>query len=222
MRLLSLIGLLAIVVGIAALVFFFGGFFNVSAQNEEPAPVKWALIKVRMAAVDRYATDQPPSGYDAQDKVQAGAKAYSARGCTNCHGGPGVEWQKFSEGLRPDPPDLTKVVKEREPRHLFWVDQERHQHDRHAELRSGRRARPGNLVDGGVPEEAARREGRRLQEVGAVGALADLADDEPHPVGDRYARKRDELIAEARVGLDHRLDRSARPRRNPDGARRPA
>jgi mono/diheme cytochrome c family protein len=121
MRLLSLIGLLAIVVGVAALVFFFGGFFNVAATNEEPAPVKWALIKVRMAAVDRYATDRPPAGYDAPDKVQAGAKAYSARGCTNCHGGPGVDWQKFSEGLRPDPPDLTKVVKEREPRHLFWV-----------------------------------------------------------------------------------------------------
>ena len=121
MRLLSLIGVLAILVGIAALVFVFGGFFNVSARNEEPAPVKWALIKVRMAAVDRYATDNPPSGYDAQDKVQAGAKAYSARGCTSCHGGPGVEWQKFSEGLRPDPPDLTKIVKEREPRHLFWV-----------------------------------------------------------------------------------------------------
>jgi mono/diheme cytochrome c family protein len=53
--------------------------------------------------------------------MQAGAKAYMARGCTNCHGGPGVDWQKFSEGLRPDPPDLTKIVKEREPRHLFWV-----------------------------------------------------------------------------------------------------
>jgi mono/diheme cytochrome c family protein len=121
MRLLSLIGALAIVVGIAALVFFFGGFFNVAATNAEPEPVKWALIKVRMAAVDRYATDRPPAGYDAADKVQAGAKAYSARGCTNCHGGPGVAWQKFSEGLRPDPPDLTKIVKEREPRHLFWV-----------------------------------------------------------------------------------------------------
>ena len=33
MRLLSLIGLLAIVVGIAALVFFFGGFFNVAAHE---------------------------------------------------------------------------------------------------------------------------------------------------------------------------------------------
>ena len=121
MRLLALIGFLAIVVAVAAAVFFFGGFFNVAATNPEPAPVSWALIKVRMASVDRNATDQPPAGYDTPEKVQAGAKAYATRGCTNCHGGPGVEWQKFSEGLRPDPPDLTKIVKEREPRHLFWV-----------------------------------------------------------------------------------------------------
>jgi mono/diheme cytochrome c family protein len=121
MRLLSLIGFLAIVVGVAALVFFFGGFFNVSAVPEDLPPVKWALVKVRMATVDRYATQRPPAGYDTPDKVQAGAKAYMARGCTNCHGGPGVEWQKFSEGLRPDPPDLKEVVPDREPRHLFWV-----------------------------------------------------------------------------------------------------
>jgi len=121
MRLLALIGVIAIVVGIAALVFFFGGFFNVAATNPEPAPVSWALIKVRTASVDRHAVDQPPAGYDTPEKVQAGAKAYSSRGCTNCHGGPGVDWQKFSEGLRPDPPDLTKIVKEREPRQLFWV-----------------------------------------------------------------------------------------------------
>jgi mono/diheme cytochrome c family protein len=121
MRLLALIGALAIVVGIAALVFFFGGFFNVAATNAEPAPVSWALIKVRMASIDRNATQSPPSGYDTAEKVQAGAKAYMARGCTNCHGGPGVEWQKFSEGLRPDPPDLKDVVPNREPRHLFFV-----------------------------------------------------------------------------------------------------
>jgi mono/diheme cytochrome c family protein len=121
MRLLALIGFLAIVVGIAAAVFFFGGFFNVAATNAEPAPVSWALIKVRTASIDRNATDLPPSGYDAPEKVQAGAKSYATRGCTNCHGGPGVEWQKFSEGLRPDPPDLKEIVPNREPRHLFFV-----------------------------------------------------------------------------------------------------
>jgi hypothetical protein len=40
--------------------------------------------------------------------VQAGALAYAANGCTNCHGQPGVEPAKFSEGLNP-PPDLRKV-----------------------------------------------------------------------------------------------------------------
>ena len=121
MRLLALIGFLAVVVGVAALVFFFGGYFNVAATNAEPAPVSWALVKVRMASVDRNATEQPPSGFDTPEKVQAGAKAFMARGCTSCHGGPGVEWQKFSEGLRPDPPDLKEVVPHREPRQLFWV-----------------------------------------------------------------------------------------------------
>ena len=121
MRLLALIGFLAIVVGVAALVFFFGGFYSVAATNAEPAAVSFALVKVRMASVDRNATEQPPSGFDAAENVQAGAKAYMARGCTNCHGGPGVEWQKFSEGLRPDPPDLKDIVPNRLPRHLFWV-----------------------------------------------------------------------------------------------------
>ena len=59
MRLLALIGVLAIIVAIAAAVFFFGGFFTVAATNPEPAPVSWALIKVRTASIDRHATDQP-------------------------------------------------------------------------------------------------------------------------------------------------------------------
>jgi cytochrome c553 len=121
MKLLSLIGFAAIVVGIGAAVYFFGGFYSVAATQEDPAPLHWALIKVRMASVSRHATDEPPAGFDAQANVQAGAKAFRARGCTNCHGGPGVDWAKFSEGLRPDPPDLKEVVNDRAPAQLFWV-----------------------------------------------------------------------------------------------------
>lgn len=32
-----------------------------------------------------------------------------------------MEWAKFAEGLRPDPPDLKEIVNAREPGQLFWV-----------------------------------------------------------------------------------------------------
>ena len=121
MRLLSVVGLLAIIVAIGAAVFFFGGFFNVGATAEDPGFVNWALIRVRLASIDRHATERPPGSLEDPATVRAGARAYAERGCVNCHGAPGVQWGKWSEGLRPDPPDLTKIVKEREPRHLFWV-----------------------------------------------------------------------------------------------------
>jgi mono/diheme cytochrome c family protein len=120
-KLLALIGLLAIVVAIVAAGYFFGGFYSVAATQPEPEIVAWALKRVRMSSVARHANDKPPSSLDDAALVRSGAKAFSARGCVNCHGAPGVEWGKWSEGLRPDPPDLTKVVKEREPSELFWV-----------------------------------------------------------------------------------------------------
>jgi mono/diheme cytochrome c family protein len=53
--------------------------------------------------------------------VQAGARAFASRGCANCHGAPGVTWAKFSEGLRPDPPDLKDIVKDLTTAQIFWV-----------------------------------------------------------------------------------------------------
>src|SRR2546422_4172870 len=115
MRILSVIGAVAILIAIAAAVYFFGGFYSVAATEAEPAPVAWALVQVRQASVQRHATEQPPATFNDPAAVQAGARAYTARGCTNCHGAPGVEWAKFSEGLRPDPPDLKEIVNDRTP-----------------------------------------------------------------------------------------------------------
>lgn len=118
---LALIGALAIIVAIGAAVFFFGGYFSVAAAEPDPDVVNWALIKVRMASIARHGRVTSPVNLDDQEIIRTGAQAYAARGCTNCHGGPGVNWQKFSEGLNPDPPDLKDVVSEREPGQLFWV-----------------------------------------------------------------------------------------------------
>ena len=104
LKTLAIVGLLAVLVGIASAVYFFGGYYNVAGTAEEPAIVKWALVKVRQASVAQHAKDNPPTSLDNPATVQAGARAFSERGCVNCHGGPGVNWAKFSEGLRPDPP----------------------------------------------------------------------------------------------------------------------
>jgi mono/diheme cytochrome c family protein len=121
MKFLAIVGVIAIVVAVAAAVFFFGGFYSVAGTEKEPGIVASALIHVRQASIDRHAVDMPSISLDDPAVVQAGARAFSARGCVNCHGGPGANWAKFSEGLHPSPPDLKEVVNGLEPRHLFWV-----------------------------------------------------------------------------------------------------
>jgi mono/diheme cytochrome c family protein len=115
MRVLAVIGALAIAVGIGAATFFF------AATAEDPAVVTWALTRVRDASINRYALDQPAGSINDPTSVQAGARAFAAHGCTTCHGGPGVSWLKLSEGLHPDPPDLKKVVDQRSPAQLCWI-----------------------------------------------------------------------------------------------------
>jgi len=121
MRLLAAIGALAIVVAIACVVFFFGGFYSVAGTADDPAAVAWALARIRTASIDRHAIDKPPSSFGDAAMVQAGAKAYASLGCATCHGAPGVTWLKFSEGLHPDPPDLKEVSEHLTPAQLFWV-----------------------------------------------------------------------------------------------------
>jgi mono/diheme cytochrome c family protein len=121
MRILAAIGALAIIVAIAAAVFLFGGYYNVAASEADPGIVNWALIKVRAASVVRHAPAESPANLDDPEIVRAGARAYSERGCVNCHGAPGVQWQKFSEGLNPEAPDLKELVGQRQPGQLFWV-----------------------------------------------------------------------------------------------------
>lgn len=118
---LALVGMLAMLIGAGAAVFFFGGFFDVAANHPDPEVVNWALVQIRMASIRRRATVQPPVGFvDNAAMVQAGAVAYARIGCANCHGEPGVDSATFSEGMNP-PPDLRKVVNHRTPEELFWV-----------------------------------------------------------------------------------------------------
>src|SRR3982074_2768353 len=123
MRILAVVGGLAILVGIGAAVFFFGGYYSVAGTAEDPAIVHWALTPARTAAVNREARAEPPPAININEPatVQAGAKAFAAHGCTNCHGAPGVAWATFSVWLPPSPPALKEIVDHRTPAQLFWV-----------------------------------------------------------------------------------------------------
>jgi mono/diheme cytochrome c family protein len=121
MRILAAIGILAILAIIGAAVFFFGGYYNIAATEEDPAIVASALFHVRQASIAHHAPAAPPMSLDDPAVVQAGARAFATRGCVNCHGGPGVKWAKFSEGLRPGPPDLKEVVGGLSAPELFWI-----------------------------------------------------------------------------------------------------
>ena len=121
MRFMATIGFLAILVAIAAGVYFFGGYYSISAVQADPASVAWAIGEVRDASINRHATEQPPMSLNDPAVIQAGARAFDQRGCASCHGGPGVDWAKFSEGLRPDPPDLKDVAKDTPVAQIFWV-----------------------------------------------------------------------------------------------------
>jgi mono/diheme cytochrome c family protein len=118
---LAIIGLLTILGAIFAAVFFFGGFFNVAANQMDPDIVNRLLESVREASIARHSTDQPPVSLDDAATVQAGARAFSQRGCVYCHGGPGADWAKFSEGLNPGPPDLKDVANDLSAQEIFWV-----------------------------------------------------------------------------------------------------
>ena len=123
MRILAWIGGLAVVIGLAAGGYFLGGFYNVAATNEDAGPVVWALTRVRTASIAWRAGGQPPFALDDMASIRDGARHYAQYGCAHCHGAPGVEWSKFSEGLNPGPPDLKDIAKEREAPGIFWVVQ---------------------------------------------------------------------------------------------------
>ncbi len=117
----ALIGIAAIIVAGLAAGYFLLGFYDVAASADDPAVVAWALPSVREASVDRHSAGlAPPISLDDPAVIQTGARAFRERGCPTCHGAPGVDWAKFSEGMHPDPPDL-KDVADDEPRLIFWT-----------------------------------------------------------------------------------------------------
>lgn len=123
MKFLSFIGALALAAAIAAGVYLFGGFFNVAASEQDPGVLAWAIKSVRNGSISRHANDTPAVKLDDPATIRAGARAFQARGCPFCHGAPGVDYAKLTEGMNPGPPDLKEEpeVKNLTAGQVFWI-----------------------------------------------------------------------------------------------------
>ncbi len=122
MRFLAFIGALAICAAIAGVVYFFGGFYDVSVAAGGNPAVQWSVRAVREASVGQHArSSAPPAWFNDAKTVQAGAHEFAEEGCVDCHGAPGRKPAKFAQGMDPDPPDLGKHVAHDPPGHVFWI-----------------------------------------------------------------------------------------------------
>ena len=169
MRFLAAIGALAIVVGIGAAAFFFGGYYSVAGTTEDPAAVTWALTRVRTASINRHANDNPPASFG--DAAMVGGRRQSL--CQfRLRELPRRAWRQMAEVLGRAASRSARPEEGRRrplPCPTVLGNQERHQHDGHAELRAGRRHGRRNLVDRGIRQETAERFRRRLQDLDRVG-----------------------------------------------------
>ena len=121
-RFLALVGVVAICLAITGAVYFFGGYYDVSAATGGNAPVQWAVRNVRRASINsRYNAPPPPVWFKTPKAVQEGAHEVTEEGCVNCHGAPGRKPDRFAQGMDPNPPDLGKATHDDPPAKVFWT-----------------------------------------------------------------------------------------------------
>ena len=76
-RLLAVIGVIAILVVIAGAIYLFAGFYDVAADAQEPDVVSSALVSVRQASVARHAAGlTPPVSMSDNSVIQSGARGW--------------------------------------------------------------------------------------------------------------------------------------------------
>jgi mono/diheme cytochrome c family protein len=120
MRILAAIGVLAILACAAAAAFFYGGFYNVAASEPHNGFIAWSLEHIRDASIAQHAGEAPGGKFDDPALVKKGAHEFVEEGCVDCHGGPGIEPEKFAKGMRPEPPDLDQSG-DLSPAEVHWI-----------------------------------------------------------------------------------------------------
>jgi len=109
------------VIILAIVGFVYSGIFNVSAQWEDPALVRWLLVSTREASIEARADSITSPTLGGATQLENGFRSYREM-CAVCHTPPGSTDSPINQGLNPTPPDLTKVNDHAmSNEELFWV-----------------------------------------------------------------------------------------------------
>lgn len=122
---LSFLATIAIVVlafvGIAR-----AGTVNVAATADYAPGAEWFLSTLSEQSIRRQARraveagEITPPGEVTPAMLRNGTSHYQSM-CVVCHGAPGVPRGEIGEGLKPEPPELSHVARERSEAEIFWV-----------------------------------------------------------------------------------------------------
>ncbi|MGQ9424775.1 c-type cytochrome [Gilvimarinus sp. F26214L] len=113
----SAIALLALTIALI----IYSGRAPVSAATANTPLLDWLLHTGYEQALARHApeVDIPPD-LEAGTFLFRGARNFEAM-CRGCHLPPGARPTALSRGLKPAPPELTHIMRERTPAEAFWV-----------------------------------------------------------------------------------------------------
>lgn len=125
MKTIKTLGLAALAILVAAVVFIYSGFYPMGADVPHNALTYWALETLRERSVARAAQDIEVPPLDDPALLLAGGPDYNDM-CAGCHLKPGKTESDFSIGLYPKPPNLaspghTHGDAEAEAKRSFWI-----------------------------------------------------------------------------------------------------
>lgn len=109
-----------VLLGITGLVVVYTGAYNVAATEQHMSVTRWAFDTTLHRSVKQRAADVKPVETVTPAMLAAGASDYKAM-CQHCHAGPGVDREKWADGMRPRPPHLAKAAAKWEPGEVYWI-----------------------------------------------------------------------------------------------------
>lgn len=119
MKALGTLFIAALLVIVAALVFIYSGWYNVSANSAHGAAARRLFGTVMRNSVRAHARHIVPPELSSQ-MARAGAGHFKEH-CAECHGAPGVERGDIGRGLTPRPPKLADTAQNWSAGELYWI-----------------------------------------------------------------------------------------------------